>query len=45
LVGEPEGKRPLGRFRRTLEVNVNMDLRNTGWEGMYWLHLAQDREQ
>jgi len=26
LVGKPEGKRPLGRPRRTWEDNINMDL-------------------
>jgi hypothetical protein len=27
LVGMPEGKRPLGRYRCRLEDNINMDLR------------------
>jgi hypothetical protein len=31
LVGETEGKRPLGRPRRTLEDNVKIDLREMGW--------------
>jgi len=22
-----------------------MDRRETGWEGVYWMHLAQDRDQ
>jgi hypothetical protein len=22
-----------------------MDLRETGWEGMEWIHLAQDRDR
>jgi hypothetical protein len=25
--------------------NIRMDLRNTGWEGVEWIHLAQNREQ
>jgi hypothetical protein len=31
LVGNPEGKRPLGRPR--LEDNIKMDLREIGWGG------------
>jgi hypothetical protein len=27
LVGKPEGKRPLGRFRRKWEDNIKMKLR------------------
>jgi hypothetical protein len=25
--------------------NFGMDLRETGWEGVDWMHLAQDRDQ
>jgi hypothetical protein len=39
LVGKPEGKRPLRRPRR------KMDLREIGWDGMDRIELAQDREQ
>jgi hypothetical protein len=39
-VGNPEGKRPLGRPRRRW-----VDLREIGWDGMHWIDLAQDREQ
>jgi hypothetical protein len=45
LVGKPEGKRPLGGPRRRWEDNIKMDLRETGWGGMYWIGLAQDRDQ
>jgi hypothetical protein len=34
LVGRPEGKRQLGRPRRRWEDNVNMDLKETGWESV-----------
>jgi hypothetical protein len=44
LVGKPKGKRPLGRPRHRW-VNINMDLRETGWGGMDWIDLAQDRDQ
>jgi hypothetical protein len=31
LVGNPEGRRPLGRPRRRWEDNIKMDLREVGW--------------
>jgi hypothetical protein len=40
LEGKPEGKRPLGRPRRRWEDNIKMDLREIGWGGMDWSHLA-----
>jgi hypothetical protein len=45
LVGKPEGKRPLGRPRRRWVDNVKIDLRETGWDGVDWIGLAQDRNQ
>jgi hypothetical protein len=36
-------KRPLGRPRPRWEDNIKMDLRETGWDGMDWIDLAQDR--
>jgi hypothetical protein len=45
LAGNPEGKRPLGRPRRTWVNNIKMDLREIGWDGMDWIDLAQDRDQ
>jgi hypothetical protein len=45
LVGEPEGKRPLGRPRHGWVDNIKMDLRETGWIGVDWIDLAQDRDQ
>jgi hypothetical protein len=44
LVGKSEGKRPLGK-PRCRWVNIKMDLRERGWEGMDWIDLAQDRDQ
>jgi hypothetical protein len=34
LVRKPEGKRPLGRQRRTWVNNIKMDLGEIGWIGM-----------
>jgi hypothetical protein len=45
LVGEPEGKRPLGRPRRRWVDNIKIDLREIAWVGMDWSDLAQDRDQ
>jgi hypothetical protein len=45
LVGEPEGKRPLGRPRRRWVDNIKMDLKEIGWSGMDWIELDEDRDQ
>jgi hypothetical protein len=45
LVGKPEGKRPLGRPRFRRKDNIRMDLRETGWEDVDWMYMAQDRDQ
>jgi hypothetical protein len=45
FVGEPEGKRPLGRPRRRWVDNIKIDLREKGWDGVDWTGLAQDRDQ
>jgi hypothetical protein len=45
LVGNPEGKRPLGKSRRRWRDNIRMDLREMGWENVGWMHLAQDEGQ
>jgi hypothetical protein len=45
LLGKLEGKRPLGRFIRRWEDNIRMDLRERGWGGIYWIDVAQDRDQ
>jgi hypothetical protein len=43
FVGKPEGKRPLGRPRRTWMDNIKMDLLETGLSVLDWIGLAQDR--
>jgi hypothetical protein len=40
LVGKPEGRRPLGRLRCRWEDGIRMDLRETSWGGVEWIHLA-----
>jgi hypothetical protein len=44
-VGKPEGKRPLGRQRHRWANNIEMDLREKGWNGMDWIYLAQNKDQ
>jgi hypothetical protein len=43
LVGKPEGKRPLGRPRRSCIDNIKMDLLEIGLNVVDWICLAQDR--
>jgi hypothetical protein len=45
LIGKPEGKRPLGRYRRRWEDNIRMDLREIWWEGVDWMHVIQNKDQ
>jgi hypothetical protein len=45
LVGEPKGKRPLGRPRRRWEYGIIMDLRETSWGSVDWIQLAEDRDR
>jgi hypothetical protein len=45
LVGNPEGKIPMGRPRRRWVNNIKMNLREIGWGGGDWIDLAQDRDQ
>jgi hypothetical protein len=43
LVGDPEGKRPLGKPRRRWIDNIKMDLSEMGLGVVDWTGLAQDR--
>jgi hypothetical protein len=45
LVGNPEGRRPLGRPRRRWEDGVRMDLREIDLGGVDWIRLSQDRDR
>jgi hypothetical protein len=42
LVGKLEGKRRRGRHKGRWEDNIRMDLREIVWEGVDWMHLAED---
>jgi hypothetical protein len=41
LVGKAEGKRQLERPSRRWEDGIKMEI---GWEGVEWIHLAQDSD-
>jgi hypothetical protein len=45
LVGNPGGKRPVERLRRSWDDSIKMDFREIGWGGMDWIRLDQDRDQ
>jgi len=37
--------RRVGRPRCAWRDNIRMDLKETGWEHVDWMHLDQDRDQ
>jgi len=43
LIGKPEGRRPFGWPRHRWEDNIRMDLTEIWWDGVEWMHMAQDR--
>jgi hypothetical protein len=44
LVEKPEWKRSLGRPMHRQDDNIRVNLKKTGWEGVDWIHLDQDRD-
>jgi hypothetical protein len=45
IVLRTEGRRPLGRPRRTWEDNIEMDLREFGWGSVDWIDLTEARDR
>lgn len=41
----PVDKRPLGGYIHMQVDTIKMDLKDVRWEGVNWIHLAQDRVQ
>jgi hypothetical protein len=44
-VGKPEGRKPLGKPRRTWVDIIKIDLVEVEWDDVDWLGLARDRER
>jgi hypothetical protein len=44
FVRNPEGQTSLGRPKHRWEDNINMECKETGWEGVDWIHMAHDRD-
>jgi hypothetical protein len=41
----PETKSQLEILRHKWDDNIRLETREIGWEGVDWMHLAQDRDQ
>jgi hypothetical protein len=44
-MGNPGGKRPLGRSRCTWMDSIKMGFGDTGWGDVGWIGLVQGRDQ
>lgn len=38
---KPEGNRPIRRSKRRQEDNIELHLKETGWEGVDLIHVAE----
>jgi hypothetical protein len=45
LVGQPEGKRTLGRPRCRWVGNIKIDIKEMGYGHVDWIELAQDKDR
>jgi hypothetical protein len=45
LVGKSEGKSQCGRPRHGWNSDIKIDLEETGWEGVSWIYLAQNKNK
>jgi hypothetical protein len=43
FVGKRVGKRPFEKPRHIWKYNIKTNLKEVGWKGVDWTHLAQDR--
>jgi hypothetical protein len=44
LVGTAQGKGLPGISRFRIDINDKIDIKEPGWEGVDWIHLAQDTD-
>jgi hypothetical protein len=42
---KPEGRIPLGRPSRRQQDAGRVDLTETGWNGLDWIHVAGDKDE
>ena len=42
---KPKGKRQFLKPKSRWQDNIEVDLQEVGWGGMYWIDLAQDRDR
>jgi hypothetical protein len=45
LLQHPARRRPLGRPKSRWEDNINLYLKDIGWDGMDWMNLAEEMEK
>jgi hypothetical protein len=45
LVGKLEEKSPFRRHRHRWKNNIRMNLSETGWKCVDWIHMPQNRNQ
>jgi hypothetical protein len=43
--GRLEGKRPLGKLKRSWDDNTKTDLKEICWEGVEWTDISPDRDK
>lgn len=43
FVGKPEERKPMGKHGLKLENNIKMDSKETRFEDLHWINLAQNR--
>jgi hypothetical protein len=43
LVGRPEGRRPLGRYKYRWKDTIKIDIQEIGLGNIDWIDVAQDR--
>ena len=45
LVGKPEVNKPIWRPKHRKKDNIKMDIKEKGYKGMKWIHLARNGEK
>jgi hypothetical protein len=45
VVGKPEEQRSFGRSGGVCKYRIKIDLKETGWKDVNWIHVAQDKTE